>query len=131
MSVFTVFEVVLYEYKGLTEVVLTVNGCKRDLSMFFIYLHYSLLCKLWFSQLLNYNEAVTDLHIGPSLIYKQEWDTPVIAMFTTFWPLEMGTLHGRNISLKNQNARSFFLSHTCKLNQQTHWGVVSKSEANI
>ena len=72
MSVFTVFEVVLYEYKGLTEVVLTVNGCKRDLSMFFIYLHYSLLCKLWFSQLLNYNEVVIDLHIGPSLIYKQE-----------------------------------------------------------
>ena len=68
MSVFTVFEVDLYEYKGLTEVVLTVN----DLSMFFIYLHYSLLCKLWFSQLLNYNEAVIDLHIGPSLIYKQE-----------------------------------------------------------
>ena len=108
MSVFTVFEVVLYEYKGLTEVVLTVNGCKRDLSMFFIYLHYSLLCKLWFSQLLNYNEAVIDLHIGPSLIYKQERDTPVIAMFTTFWPLEMGILHGRNISLKNQNARYFF-----------------------
>ena len=52
-------------------------------------------------------------------------------MFTTFWPLEMGTLHGRNISLKNQNARSFFLSHTCKLNQQTHWGVVSKKVQQI
>ena len=33
--------------------------------------------------------------------------------------------------IKKSKCKVFFLSHTCKLNQQTHWGVVSKSAANI
>ena len=36
------------------------------------------------SQLLNYNEAVIELQIGPSSIDKQELDTPVTAMFYHF-----------------------------------------------
>ena len=63
---------------------------------------------MWSSQLLKHNEAVIDLQIGPSSIYKQEWDTLVTAIFSTFWSLKMGTLHERKISLK-KNARSFFL----------------------
>ena len=36
-----------------------------------------------------------------------------------------------NSTEKKQNARSFFLSHTSKLNQQKQWDVVSKSTAKI
>ena len=36
-----------------------------------------------------------------------------------------------NSTEKKQNARSFFLSHNSKLNQQKQWDVVSKSTAKI
>ena len=76
--------------------------------------------------------AAIELQIGPSSINKQEWDTPVTTMFTTFWPLKVGTIHERKILLKKyQNARSFFLSHTTELNQQKPSDVVSKSTAKI
>ena len=54
------------------------------------------------------------------------------ACLATFWPLTVGTLHERKILLKKyQNARSFFLSHTSKLNKPMQWDVVSKSTAKI
>ena len=42
-------------------------------------------------------------------------------------PYMRGNFHWK----KYQNARSFFLSHTSKLNQQKQWEVVSKSTAKI
>ena len=42
-------------------------------------------------------------------------------------PYKRGNFHWK----KYQNARSFFLSHTSKLNQQKQWEVVSKSTAKI
>ena len=40
-------------------------------------------------------------------------------------------MRGTFIEKKNQNARSFILSHTCKLNQQKQWDVVSQAVANM
>ena len=40
-------------------------------------------------------------------------------------------MRGKIYWKKSQNARSFFLSHTTKLNQQKQWDVVSKSTAKI
>ena len=54
------------------------------------------------------------IQIGPSSINKQALDTLMTVIFYHFL-----TLHGRKNSMKKyQNARSFFLSHTSKLNQQ-------------
>ena len=56
----------------------------------------------------NASEATIELQIEPSSVYKQEWDTMVTAMFTTFWPLKVGTLHERKISLKNTKVQGPF-----------------------
>ena len=81
----------------------------------------------------NPHEAAIELQIGPSSINKQEWDTPVTAMFYHFLAPEDGhhTCEENSTEKKIQNARSFFLSHTSKVNQQKQWDVVSKSTAKI
>ena len=92
-----------------------------------------LLSKLWTSQLFKHNEAAIELQIGPSSTNKQIWDTMVTTMFYYFLVPEGGhpTWEEIFIEKKYQNARSFFLSHTSKLNHQKQWDVVSKSTPKI
>ena len=54
-------------------------------------------------------------------------------MFYHFLAPEGGHLTWEEIFIENkyQNARSFFLGHTRKLNQQKQWDVVLKSKAKI
>ena len=56
-------------------------------------------------------------------------DRHVLPLFGPWrWaPYMRGNFHWK----KYQNARSFFLSHTSKLNQQKQWEVVSKNTAKI
>ena len=48
-----------------------------------------------------------------------------------FWPLKVSILHKRKIPSKYQNATSYFLSHTSKLDQQKQLDVVLKITAKI
>ena len=45
---------------------------------------------MWSSKLFNHNEAAIELQIVPSLMNKQEWDTPVTAMFNHLLASEGG-----------------------------------------
>ena len=78
-------------------------------------------------------KAALELQIGPSSTNKQIWDTMVTTMFYYFLTPEGGhpTWEEIFIEKKHQNARSFFPSHTSKLNQQKQWDVVSKCAAKI
>ena len=67
-------------------------------------------------QLFNHNEAAIEWQIGPSLINKQEWDTPMTTIFYHFLVPECGDPTWEEHFIEKG---SFF-----KLNQQKEWDVV-------
>ena len=78
------------------------------------------------------NEAAIELQIGPSSIYKQEWDTLVTAMFNHFFTPEGGhPTWEENFIETIPNCKVLFLSHTSNPNQQNQRDFVSKSATNI
>ena len=61
-----------------------------DLKLFFHIPQLKLLSKLWSSQLIDHNEAVIELQIGPSSTNKQESYTLMTVMFCHFLAPEGG-----------------------------------------